>query len=384
MSAAASTKTGGRNTVGTFRVYGIVIVGLCVLNVVTTYSTLSPLLPWRRETLAIVQEEDYLPPLPASPLVSTSRSLHVATQMIRTANVYPSTVDDNVEDISQLPVDHTDPIFQRWEWSWDNDPVVIEKYKMLFFTVPKNSCTEWKHLFRRMMNYSDWHSMSPHDPDSNGLRYLGHYNSSQQTEFMTSPNWTRAIFVREPMERLLSGFLDKAYGPERYILRHCCLKPNVTSQLHHNNSVYKHQCRVLNRLRLNGMLPTPHDFPFQTFVEAFLVQCKDPHWTLQSDRITPRNWKYINFVGHFDSLEEDARSLLERIGAWQEYGATGWGVHGNLSFFQRNIARHSTSAKSHQEEFYTPQVLERVLKYLKEDYDHVLFNFSRPNVTTFL
>jgi hypothetical protein len=199
---------------------------------------------------------------------------------------------------------------------------------------------------------------------------------------MTSPNWTRAIFVRDPMERLLSGFLDKAYGSERYISRHCCWDRNVTSPLYLNNSAYLKQCQILQRLEPNGPLPTPQDFPFQTFVEAFMEQCKDPHWLPQSNRIKPRNWKYINFVGHFESLEEDARSLLEKIGAWQEYGATGWGVHGNLSFFQKNFAHHSTSAKSRQEDFYTPQILEPVLQYLQPDYDHALLNFSRPNITT--
>jgi hypothetical protein len=356
--------------------YGIFVVSLfCFFNVGTDCLALNNLMSWTRDALPLEQEEDSLQSTSASP----SSSRLVPTQLVGTTKGYlPPEIDHHPEESSDL--DWNDPIFQRN--GWDDDPVVIEEYKLLFFTVPKNSCTEWKRLFRRMMNYSDWSLAYPHNPDSNGLRYLGQYKNSQQTEFMTSPNWTRAIFVREPMERLLSAFLDKAHGKERYILHHCCSNENMTEQLHLNNTAYQDQCEILHRLGEKGPLPTPQDFPFQTFVEAFMVQCKDPHWLPQSNRLKPTNWQHINFVGHFDTLEEDARSLLEKIGAWQDYGVTGWGIHGNLSIFQKNLARHSTSAKSQQDEFYTPQVLDRVLSYLKPDYDHILFNFTRPNMTT--
>jgi hypothetical protein len=206
---------------------GIFVVGLCAWNVFHTSYTLSPLLSWTRDALALVQEEDSTSSplasatLPYIPYTSRSPLTVPTTQMISTTNRFTPKL---VDDISQP--DRRDPIFRRS--GWDNDPVVVEKYQLLFFTLPKNSCTEWKRLFRRMMNYSNWRMASPHDPASNGLRYLGHYKSSQQIEYMTSPNWTRAIFVREPMERLLSGFLDKAYGPEMYLYRHCCVKKPVT------------------------------------------------------------------------------------------------------------------------------------------------------------
>jgi hypothetical protein len=396
MITAAAPKNGLKNiATGNKILYGIFVVALCVVNVITNWFTLNPWLAWTRDDPSLGELEFYydMPTLSAStsslsssPLPSPLRShsssslsrlqspQQMPSRMVRSTNRHISRAD-----FSQL--DRSDPIFQRIYW--DNDPVVIEKYKLLFFTVPKNSCTEWKRLFRRMMNYSNWNLVSPHNPDSNGLRYLGHYSNRQQIEFMTSPNWTRAIFVREPMERLLSGFLEKAYGPDPYILRHCCGNQMVTPlQRYTGNDIYRRQCQVLYQLGRNGTQPTPQDFPFQTFVEAFMVRCKDPHWLPQSNRLRPRNWQHINFVGHFDTLEEDARSLLEKIGAWQNYGVTGWGIHGNLSMFQRNLARHSTSAKSQQNEFYTPQVLDRVLAYLKPDYDHILFNFTRPNMTT--
>lgn len=38
----------------------------------------------------------------------------------------------------------------------------------------------------------------------------------RQNEIWNDPNWTRAILIREPAERLLSGFLDKVVS-ENYL-----------------------------------------------------------------------------------------------------------------------------------------------------------------------
>lgn len=88
---------------------------------------------------------------------------------------------------------------------------MIEEFKLLFFTVPKNSCTEWKRLFWRMMKHPQWKSygMEAHDPSKNGLQFLDHYPLKKQKDMMMSPEWSKAIFVREPLERLLSAFIEK-------------------------------------------------------------------------------------------------------------------------------------------------------------------------------
>ena len=85
-----------------------------------------------------------------------------------------------------------DKIMQR---GWDASPVVLEKHKLLFFTVPKVGCTVWKSLFRRMQGFSDWNSSSPHDPATNGLRYLRDYPLETVRQMINDPKWTRAIFV---------------------------------------------------------------------------------------------------------------------------------------------------------------------------------------------
>ena len=85
-----------------------------------------------------------------------------------------------------------DKIMQR---GWDASPIVLEKHKLLFFTVPKVGCTVWKSLFRRMQGFADWNSATPHDPATNGLRYLRDYPFKEIRQMINDPEWTRAIFV---------------------------------------------------------------------------------------------------------------------------------------------------------------------------------------------
>ena len=64
-----------------------------------------------------------------------------------------------------------------------------------------------------MMGFKTWllkDEILVHSPDANGLKYLYHYPPIEANEMLTSPNWTRAIFVRDPKDHVLSAYLNKA------------------------------------------------------------------------------------------------------------------------------------------------------------------------------
>jgi hypothetical protein len=110
----------------------------------------------------------------------------------------------SLNSVEPIQVNFGDHIYTRNDW--DGAPVVIEKFRLIFFTSAKVGCTTWKQLFRRIMGIKDWKAeeyktMLPWNPELNGLTYLYHYNRKKASEMMTSPNWTRAIFVRDPKER---------------------------------------------------------------------------------------------------------------------------------------------------------------------------------------
>ena len=79
-------------------------------------------------------------------------------------------------------------------------------------------------------------------------------------------------------------------------------------------------------------------------------------------------------MGHQETIGEDARALLEKLGAWETYGATGWGKDGNESFLQsRSAVRHkTTTAKdtydSKLSKYYTPELEAKVEAMFQEDY----------------
>lgn len=107
---------------------------------------------------------------------------------------------------------------------WDGAPIVIESHKLVFFSIPKVGSTVWKQLFRRMEGYMDYlvdqHPL-PHAPKRNGLQYLYDYPPLQADFMLTDPTYTRAIFLRDPKERLLSAYLDKG-RQNSYLHFHCC------------------------------------------------------------------------------------------------------------------------------------------------------------------
>lgn len=269
---------------------------------------------------------------------------------------------DTPNSKSKMLVQPGDFVYQRRPKQWDAAPIVIEEYKLLFFTVPKVACTTFKQLFRRIAGMPDWKSqdpkrMLPHNPVENGLKYLYNYTLEEANEFMTSPEWTRAIFVRDPKMRFLSAFLDKSLGNfGNHVRVKCCRKTRACVK------------------------------PAQTskgFLEV-IQNCSDPHWNPQTDRMESKFWEYVNFVGHFERLSEDGPKLLRRIGAWEKYGKSGWGKYGNSSLFQTSAVdqNHVTGSMNKTREWYTPGLERQVEKYYEDDYSNPWLGYKRGHNLT--
>jgi hypothetical protein len=253
-------------------------------------------------------------------------------------------------------VEPQDYIYQK---RWDAAPVVIESHKLVFFTIPKVGCTVWKQLFRRMMGFQNWKSMPPHDPENNGLVYLSDYNTSRATEMMNDPTWTKALFIRDPKERLLSAYIDKATRDEgKGLAEICCRDRSCLSEVQN----------------------------FSDFVKFSITTCKDnPHWLPQMERIDRKFLKQIQVVGHLETADLDAKRLLRRIGAWKEFGKTRWGGTGKI-FYGKNTVPHATSANaldswSRLSRYYTPELEVLVENIYKEDYGYTKFNLTKRKIS---
>jgi hypothetical protein len=304
----------------------------------------------------------------------------------------PVNAPENAPETDEDGIDWSDHIFsRRHKFEWGNDPIIVEKYKLMYFPIPKNACSTFKQLCRRMMGYKDWATGEVHNPRQNGLKYLGHFSKEKQREMMTSPEWTRAIFVRDPLERTLSAYMEKGLTwagfdlSGAHVKRKCCSlgsKGRIPSQ-HKNLNITA--CNEFPFVPYENPL-TSESFPFEKFVKSFMRQCPDPHWRAQSEILSsPANYKFINFVGHFEKKKEDTHALLRKIGAFEEFGASGWetdkkpkNTTKSLAIFEINHAVHQTGSSNKVDSLYTDELRKLVYDFYRKDYEFEIFNFTRP------
>jgi len=263
---------------------------------------------------------------------------------------------------------------------WDGSPIVLESHQLLFFTIPKVGCTVWKQLFRRMEGYKDWiqdqHPL-PHAPPRNGLKYLYDYEPIIAEHMLTDPSWTRAIFVRDPKERLLSAYLDKG-RQNQYIQFHCC------KHLQPQEGLYRQlQCDHPQEHRgpTESLTDsTPPLLSFSDFVSSLVHHCPDPHWNPQSQRIDAKYWPYVNFVGRMERMERDAQQLLQLIGAWEEYGTQGWPPQGRI-FAGTDTVSHVTDSSNQLTRYFSTDVERVVDPLLQNEYNHSVLGFQPRRIS---
>lgn len=163
---------------------------------------------------------------------------------------------------------------------------------------------------------------------------------------MNSPNYTRAIFLRDPKDRLLSTYLDKVLSYDTSIKQSCC--PKGESCLH------KHQ--------------TVTDFV------TLIKTCNDKHWMPMSSWIDRKFINKLNFVGHLETVEADAKSLLVKFGAWEPFGRSGWGKHGNETIFATKdkfadlTASEASDSWHLMSKLFTPRIESTLELYYGVDY----------------
>ena len=198
------------------------------------------------------------------------------------------------QTLTAFRIELSDP---EYKGGWHDPPFVIEKYKLLFFSTAKVGCTHWHLLFMRMIynrTYASHQEGRVHEHAVSQLKLLRHYSVQQATHMMTSPDWTRAIFLRDPLERFVSAYLDKALGPDDYVQRHCCGK--------HSTS-----CR--RRLKQSAEAAFP-----------IMKQCNDIHWKPQNQRISHKYMQQVNFVGRMETMQKIPNDCFDGLAPGKNMG----------------------------------------------------------------
>uniref|UniRef100_A0A4W3GT26 Carbohydrate sulfotransferase n=1 Tax=Callorhinchus milii TaxID=7868 RepID=A0A4W3GT26_CALMI len=234
---------------------------------------------------------------------------------------------------------------------------VEDKYKLLYCEVPKAGCSNWKRILMVLNGLASSPDNISHDSVhySKSLRRLDSYNIKDIHDRFST--YTKVVFVRDPMERLVSAFRDK---------------------FEHSNNYYHPVFgkAILKKYRVNASveaLDTGSGVTFREFAQ-YLLDAQRPvgmdiHWEQISKLCSPCLIDY-DFIGKFETLETDANHFLKLIGAPP-------GLH-----FPSFKDRHSTDERT------TPTVVQQYLAQLssverQKTYnfyylDYLMFNYSMP------
>eukprot|EP00890_Picochlorum_soloecismus_P003798 jgi/Picsp_1/4419/NSC_06641-R1_skin mucus lectin len=90
-----------------------------------------------------------------------------------------------------------------------DSPYISERAKLVICWIPKNSCTKFKQLIIRLESViDDWQNISNVHRNNADLRANRHPVGKLEEIYMND-SWKRLAILRDPMERFVSGYLDK-------------------------------------------------------------------------------------------------------------------------------------------------------------------------------
>ena len=167
--------------------------------------------------------------------------------------------------------------------------IVAEKLKILFCYIPKVSCTQWKTVIASLdgAKTKTW----IHNPKN--FKFLHVYPRNDVDRMLKT--YFKFVFVREPLERLLSAYLDKFHSGD--------------SAFH---SAYGRG--IIRRYRPGGN-PEHKNVTFDEFLN-FVINIGNSywneHWQTYDKLCHPCAIQY-DFIGRFENLEEEASFVLSGI-----------------------------------------------------------------------
>ena len=177
-----------------------------------------------------------------------------------------------------------------------NHLIVDNKHKIVFCYIPKVACTSWKTIMAQLLRLN-YKKTSVHQ-----LRFdLLSLHSQSKARYILN-NYYKFMFVREPFERLLSAYKDKF--------------------MRKSNDVYmKYQRKIKRsaRVRLGAHSRVSNaDIKFTDFI-LYLIDTSskggrfNEHWRHYHRLCYPCEVNY-DFIGRYETLEEDARFVLQEAG----------------------------------------------------------------------
>lgn len=234
---------------------------------------------------------------------------------------------------------------------------VVDKYKLMYCEVPKAGCSNWKRTLMVLAGKAKNIEKINHDTAhyANNLLKLNYYDLQGIMHRLRT--YTKVLFVREPMERMVSAYRDKLENPNSY----------------YHNLFGKPIIRKYRQNPSEHALKTGDGVTFNEFVQYLLDVSRpvgmDIHWNPVNNLCHPCLVDY-DFIGKFENMEDESNFLLRLIGAPNDLRMP--------TFKDRNPKDVKTSA-SITETYFQQVNLEqrqRVFDFYFRDYQ--MFNYSKP------
>jgi hypothetical protein len=254
--------------------------------------------------------------------------------------------------------------------------------RLAFCAIPKVGMTQWLQFLRYTVGAVDYQSAPHWKDDVMRLMRFDLMRPETQTSILhdTNNHWMKAVFLRDPAERLLSSYLDKVQDMES------------------NTITFESFVRGLAEEDSDCVAGT------KKASKQGLTWCSDPHWR-------PQVWScglwellpHFEFVGAMNEQVDTAtKALLQAVGLWESHGKhyrTGISGPGQqacalhpplplaegeeaLGFQQRaavnkkkssdsdhgNMYGHSKHSKTKLQQYYTEELMTLVKELYASDY----------------
>ncbi|KAM9386379.1 carbohydrate sulfotransferase 14 [Pholidichthys leucotaenia] len=232
--------------------------------------------------------------------------------------------------------------------------LVNDEYRFLYCYVPKVACSNWKRVLKVLSGTLESVDVSIKMDHRSNLLFLSSLKPEEIRYRLK--HYFKFMFVREPMERLLSAYRNKFGEIESY--------------------QKKYGVEIIKRYRKGrskGASVTGDDVTFAEFVHYLLdedVERMNEHWMPMYNLCQPCAVSY-DFIGSYEHLESDAEFVLHHVRA-PPY------VH----FPERQTWYKPVTMETLH--YYLCSLPQKLLRELLPKYilDFSLFTYPLPNTTT--
>ncbi|XP_053331395.1 carbohydrate sulfotransferase 8-like [Spea bombifrons] len=232
---------------------------------------------------------------------------------------------------------------------------VEHTHRFIYCEVPKVGCTNWKRIILLLnktlgatLNDLEHNSVHTHPL----LTKLSAYSPTEQAELLN--NYTKVMFVRDPLQRLVSAYRDKF--------------------LHEDEEYYYDTVAKIIKRSIGRSENSTGKITFEEFAR-FVVQenplYRDTHWKPMYELCDPCNIRY-DIVGKFETMKRDSDFVLKTIKAPKNLAYPSIKHYANETRTSKEISMRFFSSLSYM-------VLEKLMAVYRVDFamfDYIPLNNS--------